>query len=211
MKKSKKANRIKSVLIFIFAIIIIAAVVVNWFFPIYYQEYVEYYSGIYSVDKYLIYSTIKTESEFNKNAVSNKGAKGLMQIMDRTAEEMMNELKMDYSDCNLLDPKTNIQIGTYYLSKLNTRYDGDMEKVTAAYNSGFTNVDAWSYGQNFKENIEFEETKKYVEKMQTNYKVYKFLYEYLRLSLLSLPDFFVHIKVVVRNFAKYLRQVISNR
>ena len=148
-----------------------------------FKEYVETYSKEYGVDELMIYSIIKAESNFNVRAVSNKGACGLMQLMDNTAQEVaMNEL-IDYeADSTLYNPDKNIKIGTKYFADLKELYSND-EVALAAYNAGIGNVNKWinsgiikADGSNI-ENIPFKETNTYVRRILKNYKMYKKLYK----------------------------------
>ena len=76
------------VLIIIVVLLINSDYILKKIYKIKYQEYVEKYSEEYLVDPYLIYAIIKAESNFNEGALSNKGAIGLMQLMDNTAKEV---------------------------------------------------------------------------------------------------------------------------
>ncbi len=87
----------------------------------------------YQLDPALITSVIKTESDFNPRAVSGAGARGLMQLMPDTA----NELKITDS----LDPAQNIDGGSRYLARLVKRYHGDTKLALAAYNWGMGNLE----------------------------------------------------------------------
>jgi len=146
-----------------------------------YSEYVEKYSKEYEVDKYLIYAVIKAESNFNENAESKKGAKGLMQLMYSTAQDISKDLKVDIDENSLLNPETNIKFGTSYISKLKQKYK-NIELALTAYNAGSGNVDSWikqgilkSDGTDI-ENIPFRETNNYVRKILRDYEIYKRLY-----------------------------------
>ena len=79
-------------------------------YPIKYEEYVSKYSEQYSVDKNLIYAIIKAESNFNENAVSNKGATGLMQLMPTTAIQLGKTINVDCNEENLKNIDININI-----------------------------------------------------------------------------------------------------
>ena len=107
----------------------------NYIFPIKYSDIVHSASVNYGIDENVIYSIINIESHFNKNAKSAKGAVGLMQILPTTAQDIS-------SNFDLYEPSDNINIGTYYLSSLLSRFD-NMETAICAYNAGPTNVTKW--------------------------------------------------------------------
>ncbi len=88
----------------------------------------------YNIDNELIRAMIQVESGWNTDAVSNKGAQGLMQLMPRTAA--MLGVK------NPFDPEQNIEGGVRYISDLTDKYRGDIEKALAAYNAGPARVDS---------------------------------------------------------------------
>ena len=120
--------------------------VMNTAYPRKYDEYVTYYAGKYQIDPYILYSIIRTESNFNPQADSNVGARGLMQLMPDTAEWVAHKYKEDgagYSFDKLYDPETNIRYGTWYLGYLSRRFDGDATKIVCAYHAGQGNVDSW--------------------------------------------------------------------
>ena len=114
----------------IFAFIIIAILLIfninNFSRIIYkmdYSEYVNKYSLEYNVDPFMIYAIIKAESNFNYNATSNRGATGLMQLMDNTAKEVSTNETIDYeSGTTLYNPEENIKLGAsiVMLSRLAT-------------------------------------------------------------------------------------------
>ena len=91
-------------------------------------------------DPKLILALIATESEFYNWAVSEKGAKGLMQIMPYVAESLANELGIEWSgDRTLFNPYLNIRIGIHYLSQLMLDFK-DVRTALTAYNYGPTYV-----------------------------------------------------------------------
>ena len=146
-----------------------------------YSEYVEKYSAEYNVDKYLIYATIKAESNFNENAKSSQGAMGLMQLLYPTAEEIAPRAGIEVTEKNIYDPDININLGTKLLSILIQKY-GNNELALAAYNAGSGNVDSWISKGTLKsdgtdaENIPFTETNNYVRKILRDYEIYIKLY-----------------------------------
>ena len=88
----------------------------------------------YNVDSEMIRAMIEVESGWNADAVSGKGAQGLMQLMPRTAA------MLGVSDP--FDPEQNIEGGVKYISDLTDKYKGDVERALAAYNSGSARVDS---------------------------------------------------------------------
>ena len=154
-------------------------------YPIKYENFVENYSTKYEVDKNLIYAIIKAESNFNQQAVSNKEAKGLMQLMPQTAEDIAKKLDIEVTkeeiSKKLLEPEFNINLGTKYISNLLAKYS-NIELALTGYNAGSGNVDTWvenrtlmADGSNI-ENIPYKETNNYVRKILRDYEIYKKLY-----------------------------------
>lgn len=146
-----------------------------------YEEYVQKYSQQYNVDENLVYALIKAESNFNANAQSSKGAIGLMQLMETTAQDVCKRMDLNISNNELkeklLEPEININIGTKYLSILVQQY-GNVEIAITAYNAGIGTVDNWiekdiikADGSNV-EKIPYKETNNYVRKILRDYKIY---------------------------------------
>lgn len=158
-------------------------VIMKKIYPIKYQEYVEKWAEEYYLDKNLVYAVIKVESNFNKDAVSVAGAKGLMQLMDKTAEDCNSKAGFGYLiPSDLFVPERNIRIGCYYISKLIKDY-GNAELAVTAYNGGTGNVQKWledpalADGEGGLSNIPYEETKTYVKKVFNAFEAYNRLYK----------------------------------
>ena len=151
----------------------------KYIYPKKYSEYVEFYAKEYNLDENLVYSVIKTESKFDKDAVSRKGAKGLMQIGDSTRDWAIEELEMTEAD--IFKPQDNIRIGCWYLNRLYKEF-GNLDLVIAAYNGGSGNVKKWLADQKYSNDgenlhtIPFKETSTYLDKVKRNYEMYKKIY-----------------------------------
>lgn len=126
----------------------------------------------HGVDPALIKAVIWRESRFNPRANGGKGETGLMQIMEITGREWAGATRVSFpSKYVLLDPKKNIDCGTWYLSKLLGRYqrtDDALPYALADYNAGRGNVLKWMKGSattnsvDFVEQIGFPSTREYV-------------------------------------------------
>ncbi|GAC1429530.1 MAG: hypothetical protein NVS1B11_26990 [Terriglobales bacterium] len=111
----------------------------------------------HNVDASLVRAVIKVESNFNPNAVSRKGAMGLMQLMPQTARQL--------NVSNPFDPQQNVDAGVRHLKKLMESYGGDVRLTLAAYNAGAGAV-ARSAGV-----PHFAETRNYVKRISDLYYV----------------------------------------
>ena len=150
-----------------------------------YENIVEIYSQKYQVDPNLIFAIIKAESNFNSSAVSGKGAKGLMQLMEDTAKDVCKKVdtKIDTNKVGdkLLEADINIELGTKYISILLEKYNNIAIALTA-YNAGIGTVDNWiekgiiqNDGEDIQ-NIPYKETNNYVRKILRDYKIYQKIY-----------------------------------
>ena len=100
--------------------------------PAEYEQIIKTCSEKYGVNASLIKAVIHAESGYNPNAVSNKGASGLMQLMPGTARS----LKVS----NSFDPRDNVEGGVKYLKFLLDTFQGDVSLALAAYNAGLSKV-----------------------------------------------------------------------
>ena len=139
----------------------------------YYLKCVEYYSNKYGIEKELVLSIIKTESNFNPKAVSQKGAIGIMQIMPKTAEFIARELKVNSYD--LFNYDTSINFGVYYLSYLSKKYK-DEHIVICSYNAGETRVNSWlKLGLLNDNKTPYKETTNYLKRVKFRKKLYSLM------------------------------------
>ena len=153
-------------------------------YPVKHKVYVEKYAKEYDLDKNLVYAVIKAESNFAHDAVSGKEAQGLMQIMGTTGEWISEKIGIsDFTQDELKDPKTNIEMGTFYISYLLKMYNGNEKNALCAYNAGHAKVDSWLKNKKYSHDgetlnvIPYPETEKYVNLVLMNKKIYDFLYK----------------------------------
>ena len=168
-------------------------------YPLKFEREILNASKQFNVDKKIIASIINAESHFNCNAISSKGAIGLMQIMPETAEyvvkKILNEKNFDVKELresgfdiellnkkvskeNLLEPQANIKIGTYYFSYLMSKFN-NFDVAICAYNAGEGNVKKWLLDSRYSDDgktlkkIPYQETRNYLNKIKLNLKVYE--------------------------------------
>ena len=126
-----------------------------------YEHIIKQAAGRFRVDPSLVKAVIRAESAFDHQAISSKGAQGLMQLMPATADEM--EVKDPFN------PEENIFGGTRYLSLLLERYNQDKPLALAAYNAGPENVKKYGGVPPFPETITFiERVLKFFRQYQSN-------------------------------------------
>jgi len=143
-------------------------------YPRPYPEIVAAASAKYDIPVEVIYSVMKVESNFDVYAVSRAGALGLMQILPDTFVWLCERRKEKHDISMLFVPEINIDYGVYYMRYLLDYYEGDMTLVYAAYNAGMGNVNKWLKNQNgVLIDIPFEETRKYIERINNTINIYK--------------------------------------
>jgi len=159
------------------AAFLMRGIIVYRIYPLEFKEEIKMHSDEYALDSHFVCAVIKTESGFEEEAVSHRGAVGLMQIMPETGAWAAEKMGMeDFSPDMLTLPDVNIRIGCWYLRYLNDLFEGDESKVMAAYNAGPNKVKEWA-GDNELGEIPYEETKNYVVKVKRNFLIYKGLYD----------------------------------
>lgn len=121
------------------------------------NQWVDLAASNYGLDPKLLHAVIATESAYKPDAVSPKGAAGMMQLMPATAAR--------FNVDDRFDPRESILGGSRYLSSLLGMFDQDLELALAAYNAGEGNV--MRYGRKIPP---FNETQNYVAKVLRNYR-----------------------------------------
>ncbi|OLZ10562.1 lytic transglycosylase domain-containing protein [Sulfobacillus thermosulfidooxidans] len=150
--------------------------------PMPYRAVIWHEAQVNHLSPYLVAAVIRVESSYRPNAVSSKGAIGLMQLIPSTAK--WASLKADnrrIQTAELFDPALNIHLGTWYLNQLLQSYAGNEVLGLAAYNAGSRNVRNWlsegllTPSATSAQKIPFPETKHFVHRVL----FYKVLYHSL--------------------------------
>lgn len=183
VKKTKKWVRILPLLLaFLFLFLVLRPIrrVQMWLYPLRYTEEINAACDTFHVPRARVYAVIKTESNFDPQARSHKGAVGLMQLMPQTYTWICELQGILPEEQVPTDPQKNIFAGVFYLSRLYERYQ-NWDTVSAAYNAGSGNVSLWLENEDYTENgvltqIPFAETEKYVKKVRRAEQMYLRLY-----------------------------------
>jgi soluble lytic murein transglycosylase len=154
-------------------------------FPKAWWETIKTESARNNLDPYFVLSLIRQESEFNPSVVSYANAYGLMQLLPVNGKKVAKEEGMThFQTFQLLDPETNIRLGTRYLREMLDQVGGVPEYAMAAYNAGESRVQDWEAAgpysgiDEFVESIPFTQTRDYVESIRRNEEIYKAIDEY---------------------------------
>jgi soluble lytic murein transglycosylase len=149
-------------------------------YPKPYWETIKAESAKNNLDPYLVASLIRQESEFNPSAISPANAYGLMQMLPSVGKSLAHQEGMsNFQTFQLLDPATNIRLGTRYLRQGLNKFGGVSEYALAAYNAGDNRVEEWQAAgpyqgiDEFVESIPFTETREYVEGILRYVETYK--------------------------------------
>ncbi len=190
----KDKRQKKRLILFVYLALLITAIAlgisyaynetIEWYYPKDYSDIIEEWSEYYEVDPMLIYAHVHTESSFDANAVSNVGARGLMQITEDTFDWIKSKIARDedLTFDDLFDPDINVRFGTYYISECLERYSDDQPTAAAAYHSGWGTVDTLLEDSAYSKNGEtldvfpYEQMQHYVSKIAKSYQKYTELY-----------------------------------
>ena len=139
----------------------------------------------HSVPTELVLAIARRESEFDPRVISPVGARGLMQVMPGTAQEVAGWLDVEYSETKLLtDPIYNAVLGATYLERLSQQFDGNAVMIAAGYNAGPSRPIRWMEERgdprreqmdviDWIEHIPFTETRNYVMRVTESLPIYR--------------------------------------
>jgi len=151
-------------------------------YPLKYIDIIKENTELYGLEPAAVCAVIHAESKFAEEALSNKGASGLMQLTKDTAEWTAQRMEMShYSYDEIFSPEMNIKIGCNYLAWLLNKYGWNLDVAAAAYNAGSGNVDKWLQNPHYSTNgldlnyIPFKETRNYVKRVKMNVLIYRFI------------------------------------
>lgn len=151
----------------------------NYLYPLCYKEEIITVAREYDIDAAILFAVVKTESGFNAERVSAKGAVGLMQIMPSTGRFIAE--RKGITDYDIYDINVNLDFGAYYWKYLSDKF-GDISETAAAYNAGEGTVRTWLNNREYSSDgkrlnaIPYPETAAYVKKISERVKRYEKLY-----------------------------------
>lgn len=173
----KKSGAMIVLSVFVISLLFAGAFIVWYFernaFSIKYYDIVKDACDEYSLDLPFVLSVIKTESDFDSNAVSKSGAIGLMQIMPETGRELYLKNNENFTESLLFVPEINIKLGCFYLAELIEKI-GSYKWALASYNAGLSNALKWKDLNLDYQDFPFKETSDYIKKIKGNIKGYAF-------------------------------------
>jgi len=186
----KRPNQARRRWLWLLAVAVAAVLLVKpeWFgrliYPISYTEEIKASAKMYGLDPLLIAAIIRVESNFKENAVSAKGAVGIMQLMPETAQWIIEQGA--FRDLTVEDAASRasagIRLGAWYVRELSRQFDGNLPVVLAAYNAGPGRVRLWLDEQVWDGRLEtldqipYGETRHYVRRVMYYYKKYTEVY-----------------------------------
>lgn len=149
------------------ALLVAAAIAVCAVFPNKYADKVSKAADEFGLERSLVRAVVWAESRFDANAVSIKGASGLMQLMPDTFDMCATALGIEKTERAVFDPENSLRCGCYYLSLMIDKFDGDTTAALMAYNAGEANARKFIAGADV-----FPETKKYLSRIEKAKRVY---------------------------------------
>ena len=190
MAYSQKKNIVRLVFYLLLTITVMTTViygsvsiVVQTVYPKDYADIIESTAEEFNIDKPLLYALVKTESGFDKEAVSEVGARGLTQITPETFEWLQTKTGESYTYDALDEPEISVYYGAYFLSMLIEEF-GNTETALAAYHAGRGIVNQWLNDPRYSddgetvERIPYKDTAAYVKKVMKNCEIYRSIYDF---------------------------------
>lgn len=185
MKKGRAKRRRGLVLLLFLIVVGLLFFQSEWLgrtiYPIYYKDEIQRSAQRYQIDPHLIAAVIRVESNYKAEAVSPKGALGIMQVMPDTAQWILK--KEDFGAITVEDigrnPEAGIRIGTWYIQELLRQFDGNLNLSLAAYNAGpgkvkqWVDDNVWDGTEKRLGDIPYGETRHYVKKVLYYYNKYQ--------------------------------------
>lgn len=191
---------------------------ISYKYPIKYEKVIDQVSHEVGLDKSLILAVIKTESGFNQNAISNKKALGLMQVIPETVQYVSEKYDIEVGINEIFDPEKNIMIGSLYLKDLIERF-GSTDRAILAYNAGPSVVRRWieSGIEDIDDDdykwVPYEETRNYIKKVNKSRKGYQFLIEKDYRVPQSMQQYFLDVlnkeEGIVARTKKFIRGIVK--
>jgi soluble lytic murein transglycosylase len=167
--------------------------VIEMIFPKEYKNYVLRETKSSGLAPNLIFALMRQESSFRPQVVSGSGARGVMQLMEPTARDMLDaKQKKSFTADDLLDPEVSIRLGVKYLARLKRNYSGNLPLAFAAYNAGIGKMNRWlgsreltsglkgsktsdPFTEIWVDELPWDETSDYVKSVLRNYLIYQML------------------------------------
>ncbi len=166
-------------------------------YPTPFEDAVSDEAGDLSIDRFWVYAIMREESGFREDIESWANARGLLQLMEGTANDMARLTgRGSIRASQLFDPDINIELGAQFMKTLADRYEDHPCMVFAGYNGGHGNVNSWLRARGnleldlWVEEIPYEQTRHYVKRVTMSWWVYRWLYEQDQLPRVSwhLPE-----------------------
>lgn len=194
-KKRRQSGRKSRKRWFLLLLLIVLAVMFvrsEWIgrsiYPVYFKSEIKQHAAAFGQDPLLIAAIIRVESNFKEDAVSRKGALGIMQLMPDTAAWILQK-EASFKDVSVQDAGSKadagIRLGTWYIKELDRQFEGNLPVMLAAYNAGPNRVRqwlsdrVWDGSEQTVNDIPYGETRQYVQRVLYYYKKYQEVYDSL--------------------------------
>ncbi len=153
------------------------------YYPLDYGDQIRAFAREAGVPAHLVAGVIRQESAFDPRATSPVGARGLMQLMPKTARELARKEGISYQADGLYDPEVSVRLGSVYLRELLDRFDGNVELALASYNGGPNRIrrlwkESGPHAQldDFVETLDIDESRNYIKRILVLADSYRQLY-----------------------------------